>query len=488
MTPEAMTALSAAEAVAAMRAGTITALAYADALLARCDAGADLNAFITLDPAAVRAQARAADARRAAGADLGPLHGLPIPVKDSINTADLPTTAGTAALRDFRPAADASLVARLRDAGAIILGKTNLHELSLGWTSNNLAFGAVRNPWDRTRIPGGSSGGTAAAVAAGMAPIGLAEDTQGSIRVPAALCGIAGFRPTTGRYPNDGCAPISPLFDQIGPQARCVADLALFDSVITGDAAPIVVPPLAGLRLGIARDYYFAGLDPAVQAVVETTLQRLAAAGVIIVEADLPGLGGLIDAITMPVQIHDVVPSLIAWLAASGAPVSFDTLLAAVSLDVGGVLRQFAVPGAANAIPEAVYRAAVTVHLPVLRRRLADWFTANRVDAMLLPATMVAATPITAGPYVRIGAVDVPFSTAMGRNIAPGSTAGLPGLVLPVGLAAGLPVAIEIDGRAGDDRKLLGLGLALEALFGRFVPPAAFSTPPAAGVAGPRPQ
>jgi mandelamide amidase len=473
MTPDAMTALSAAEAVAAMRVGTITALAYADALLARCDAEADLNAFITLDHAAVRAQARAADARRAVGADLGTLHGLPIPVKDSINTADLPTTAGTAALRDFRPAADASLVAQLRDAGAIILGKTNLHELSLGWTSNNLAFGAVRNPWDRTRIPGGSSGGTAAAVAAGMAPLGIAEDTQGSIRVPAALCGITGFRPTTGRYPNDGCAPISARFDQIGPHARHVADLILFDSVITGDATPIVAPPLTALRLGIARDYYFAGLDPAVAAVVEAALRRLTAAGVTVVEAELPGLGGLIDAITMPVQIHDVVPSLIAWLAASGGAVSFDAMLGAVSPDVGAVLRQFALPGAPNAIPEAVYRAAIDVHLPVLRRRLADWFADNRVDAMLLPATMVAATPIAAGPYVRIGAADVPFSTAMGRNIAPGSTAGLPGLVLPVGLAAGLPVAIEIDGRAGDDRKLLGLGLALEALFGRFAPPQA---------------
>ena len=471
MTPDAMPALSVVDAVQAMRNGDITALGYADALLARCDAGADLNAFISLDHDAVRAQARAADRRRAAGGGLGPLHGLPIPVKDSINTADLPTTAGTNGLRAFRPAADASLVARLRGAGAIILGKTNLHELSLGWTSNNLAFGAVRNPWDRTRIPGGSSGGTAAAVAAGMAPLGVAEDTQGSIRVPAALCGIAGFRPTTGRYPNDGCAPISALFDQIGPHARHVADLVLFDTVITGDATPIAVPMLAGLRLGIARDYFFAGLDPALQAVVEAALRRLADAGVTIVEAEIPGLAGLIDAITMPVQIHDVVPSLKAWLSASGAAVSFDAMLADISADVRLVLTQFAMPGAPNAIPEPIYRAAIDVHLPALRRQLAAWFADNRVDAMLLPATMVAATPIAAGPYVRIGGAEIPFSTAMGRNIAPGSTAGLPGLVLPVGLAAGLPVAIEIDGPAGHDRRLLGIGLAIEALFGRFTPP-----------------
>ena len=191
-----------------------------------------------------------------------------MPVKDSVATADLPTTAGTAALRDFHPAADATVVARPRAAGAIVLGKTNLHELSFGWTSNNLTYGPVHNPWDRLRIPGGSSGGTAAAVAAGMAPLGVAEDTQGSIRVPAALCGVAGFRPTTGRYLNDGCALISGLFDQIGPIARHVADLALFDAVMTGDDSPIETIALDGLRLVVAREYFFTGLDPSVAVVI----------------------------------------------------------------------------------------------------------------------------------------------------------------------------------------------------------------------------
>jgi Asp-tRNA(Asn)/Glu-tRNA(Gln) amidotransferase A subunit family amidase len=471
MTADQMIALSAGEAVAAMRDGRFTALAYAEALLARCAAGADLNAFITLDPEAVRAQARAADARLAAGQTLGPLHGLPIPIKDSINTIDLPTTAGTTALRHFRPADDAPVVARLRSAGAIVLGKTNLHELSLGWTSSNMAYGAVRNPWDLARIPGGSSGGTAAAVAAGMAPLGLAEDTQGSIRVPAALCGITGFRPTTGRYPSDGCAPISAEFDQVGPHARCVSDLVLFDGVITGETAPVAVPLIEDLRLGIAPDYFFAGLDPALAAVVEATIQRLARAGATIVRADLPGLDALIAAITLPVQIHDVVPSLTAWLAASGATIGFDALHAEVSPDVKAVLDAFAVPGAPNAIPEAYYTAAITEQLPALRVMLMDWFAQHRIDAMLLPATMVPATPIGADSLVRIGDADVPFATAMGRNIAPGSTAGLPGLVLPAGLADGLPVAIELDGPAGSDRALLGIGLAIEALLGPLPAP-----------------
>ncbi len=471
-TADEMTALSATEAVAAMRGGRFTALAYAEALLARCAAGADLNAFITLDANSVRAAARVADARRGAGEPLGPLHGLPIPVKDSINTADLPTTAGTAALRGFRPAADASVVARLRGAGAIVLGKTNLHELSLGWTSSNMAYGAVRNPWNLARIPGGSSGGTAAAVASGMAPLGVAEDTQGSIRVPAALCGIAGFRPTTGRYPNDGCAPISGLFDQIGPVARCVADLALFDAVMTGDDAPLVVPKLAGLRLGIVREFYFSGVDPAVAAVVEETLRRLADAGVAIIETDLPGLGTLVDTITLPIQLHDVVPSLSAWLASSGAAMGLDEVLAAVSPDVLGTLQQFALPGAPRAIPEDYYAAARDVRLPALRASLAGWFAAHRVDAMLLPATMATATPIGDDRTVRIGDEDVTFATVMGRNIAPGSTAGLPGLVLPAGLADGLPVAIELDGPAGSDRQLLAIGLAIEAMLGTLRPPA----------------
>ena len=192
--------LGAVEAVAHMSQGSVTSERYARALLARCQTARGLNAFITLEPDRVLEDARARDRERLAGVKSGPLFGLPIPVKDSVNTRDYPTTAGTPALRHFRPKEDAPLVAALRAAGALVLGKTNLHELSYGWTSNNLAFGAVHNPYDASRIPGGSSGGTAAAIAARLAPLGVAEDTEGSIRVPAAFCGIAGFRPTTGRY------------------------------------------------------------------------------------------------------------------------------------------------------------------------------------------------------------------------------------------------------------------------------------------------
>jgi Asp-tRNA(Asn)/Glu-tRNA(Gln) amidotransferase A subunit family amidase len=282
--------IGATDAVAAMKRGDITAERYAATLLERCEAGKRLDAFITLDPARVEAAAREADRRRASGETLGPLHGLPIPIKDSVNTKELPTTAGTPGFRTFRPKEDAPVVRALTQAGGIVLGKTNLHELSLGWTRPNQAFGPVRNPYDPTRIPGGSSGGTAAAVAARMAPLGVAEDTEGSIRVPAALCGIAGFRPTTGRYPSGGVAPITPLFDQVGPHARSVADLVLFDQVVAREAAPIAALALKGIRLGVSRGYYFEDLDPKVERIMAEALKKLTDAGVELVETEVPDL------------------------------------------------------------------------------------------------------------------------------------------------------------------------------------------------------
>lgn len=471
MDDAAMIELSATAAVAAMRSGDMSALDYAEALLERCAAGAALNAFITLDPEMVRAAARAADAQRVEGGVLGPLHGLPIPVKDSVNTAGIQTTVGTKALRGWIPARDATTVARLKAAGAIVLGKTNIHELSFGWTSSKLEFGAVCNPYDPSRIPGGSSGGTAVAVAARMAPLGVAEDTQGSIRVPAALCGITGFRPTTGRYPTDGTAPITALFDQIGPHARCVADLALFDTVVSGEVAPIEPASLAGLRIGIDRDFYFAGIDAEVAALVEAALTRLAAAGAVIVEQPVPGLDGVVP-VAMAIQMHDVVPALERYLTDTGAPVDFVTMFAGVSADVANVFAQVALRGAPAAITEEVYAAARDTARPALQRAMAGWFADHRIDVMLLPATMAPATPVGDEGNVDIGGTSVPFVTAIARNITPGSTLGLPGLVLPCGLtAAGLPVAIELDGPAGSDRRLLAIGMAVEAMLGSLPAP-----------------
>jgi mandelamide amidase len=462
----ALTDLSAVEAVQHMAQGALSAERYTEALLARCAATRSLNAFIALDAQRVLEDARARDRERRAGRTPGPLFGLPIPVKDSVNTRDYATTGGTPGLRGFHPREDAPIVACLRAAGAVVLGKTNLHELSYGWTSNNLAFGAVRNPYAPDRIPGGSSGGTAAAVAARMAPLGVAEDTEGSIRVPAALCGIAGFRPTTRRYSTAGCVPISPLFDQVGPHARRVADLALFDQVActaAADAPALVAPALRGLRLGVVRDFWFEGLDPEVAQLTEAALQRLRSAGVEIVETSLPGLAGLIALTTDQVQNHDVRVALARYLQDYSAGIDFDALVAAASPDIQAVFRSDVLPGAPHFVTEAVYAAARDTYLPALRRLYAEYFTRTGVAAIVFPATRVAATPIGADSTVSIAGREVPFDEAIARNIAPGSTAGLPGLVLPAGLtAAGLPVALEFDGPAGGDRTLLALGLALE--------------------------
>lgn len=465
--------LTAVEAVARMVRGEVTVERYASALLERCASLRHLNAFITLDPDRVLEAARACDRQRRAGRAAGPLFGLPVPVKDSVNTRDYPTTAGTPALRHFRPGADAPIVASLRKAGAIVLGKTNLHELSYGWTSNNLSYGAVRNPYDPQRIPGGSSGGTAVAIATRMAPLGIAEDTEGSIRVPAALCGISGFRPTTGRYPTQGCVPISPLFDQVGPLARSVADLALFDSVAANDFRALRPPSLRGVRLGIVRDYWFTHLDPGLEQVTNHTLERLRQAGVVLVEGELSGLQTLIDSATEQIQNHDVRIYLSRYLKQYGAPVGFDELLRQASPDIRAIFRTYVQPGGSDFVPEEVYAAAVGQHLPALRALLQSYFTRSGVAAIVFPATMVPAPLIGAEDTYDIRGRPVPFFTVIGRNIAPGSTAGLPGLVLPAGLTShGLPVGLELDAPAGTDRELLSLGLALERLLGPIRSPA----------------
>jgi len=458
--------LSAVDAVAKLKQGDVTAERYAMALLERCQQGAALNAFITLPREHVLEAAKAADRFRSSGGKLGPLHGLPIPVKDSVNTKDMPTSGGTPALRNFRPREDAPIVRSLVAAGAILLGKTNLHELSLGWTSDNLAFGAVHNPYDVRRIPGGSSGGTAVAVAARMAPLGVAEDTEGSIRVPAALCGITGFRPTTTRYVSTGVIPITPLFDQVGPHARTVRDLALFDSVATGDWSPLPAKDLKGTKLGISRKYWFSGLDSEVERVTNEALGRLQDAGVELVEAEVPELAQLIERTTIPIQLYDAPYALKKYLEEYETGVTLEQLIQQSSADAQRDFRDMS-PGGKYFISKAAYLAARDVYLPKLKETFREYFSRRGVEAIAFPATMLPAPAIGEDVDVTIGGKKVPFETAVSRNIAPGSTAGLPGLVLPAGMTSeGLPVALEFDAPAGSDRSLLALGLSMERVLG----------------------
>ena len=464
--------LSAVDASAAMRSGELTAEAYASALLEQCRKFSSLNAFISLERDKVMEAARAADVKRASGADLGPLHGLPIPVKDSVNTIDYPTTGGTPALRNFRPAQDAKLISLLKQAGAFVMGKTNIHELSFGWTSNNQAYGAVRNPYATGRIPGGSSGGTAAAIAARMAPLGVAEDTQGSIRVPAALCGICGFRPTTHRYPNEGVMPITPLFDQVGPHARCVDDLQLFDAIISGEQPALRPMSLQGVRLGVPRGYYFGGLDSSVEVIMEAALGRLADAGAILVEADVPNLKNLIELTTAPVQLLDVVRRFSEYLVTYGGGVAFGDVLAQASDNIQEVFSEYVLPGGKYSLSQDAFDAARDVHLPALRETMRGYFLDNDIVAMTFPATMMPAPPIGDDIKADIDGEPIPLEIALARNISPGSTSGIPGLVLPAGLSpAGLPVSIELDGPEKSDLSLLALGRAVEEVLGKLPPP-----------------
>lgn len=455
--------LGAADAVAAMKRGEITAEGFAAALLARCKAAESLNAFITLRPELVLESARAADKRRMSGARLGALHGLPIPLKDSVNTKDLPTTGGTRALRNFRPMVDAPLVTRLRKAGAIVLGKTNLHEISMGYTSANLATGPAHNPYDRGRIPGGSSGGSAAAVAARFAPLSVAEDTAGSIRVPAAMCGIVGFRPTTGRYPSQGVLPMTPLFDQLGPHARNMDDVILFDATATGDHTRISPISLRGVKLAVVRDYYYADLDPEVRRLMDDALRRLTDAGARIVELKIPDLAELVGKTAFPIILHDLVPSMAGYLAKFGAGATVEQVFRDVGANIRGTLD-----ATASLVPSDIeYRALVSVARPSLQRRFASAFRSTGASAIAFPTTPAPAVPITQGPTIAVGGAEVPFDPYFGHNVLPGSTAGLPGLVLPAGLTrGGLPVGIEFDGPARSDRALLALGLSLERALG----------------------
>ncbi len=298
LSDEQLVRLSAAEAAHLIRCGSISSTALTTALLARITEYDFLNAFITVDYEGALAAAADAD-RRGHHNHKGPLHGVPVVIKDNIHVAGLPNTAGTPGLEDFEPESNAPVVQALLDAGAIILGKTNMHELAFGITSNNAAFGAVATPYDPTRFAGGSSGGTASAVAARLVPAGLGTDTGGSVRIPSALNGIAGLRPTVKRYPQEGITPISSTRDTAGPIARTVEDLILLDSIIRRDRSAVVRANLRKVRLGVPTDFSM-DVDNETAALARKALKKLKKAGVTLVEVDLTEIRALNDQIGFP--------------------------------------------------------------------------------------------------------------------------------------------------------------------------------------------
>ncbi len=295
--------LSAVDLVAAVKRGDVSAVHCTERFLERIEAtNTTLNAFLTVDRAGALQRAADIDARRKAGLPLGALAGLPVGVKDALCTADLPTTCASKMLAGYRPPYDAEVVARLRRADAVIVGKTNMDEFAMGGSNENSAFGPVRNPWDPTRTPGGSSGGSAACVAADMAPVAIGSDTGGSIRQPAGLCGITGLKPTYGRISRRGLVAFASSLDQIGPMARSAADCALVMETISGhdpgdstslaDAVPRYTQelekPLTGLRIGRVAEHYAEGLDPEVARGVDEAFAVFKAAGATIHDVTLP--------------------------------------------------------------------------------------------------------------------------------------------------------------------------------------------------------
>jgi len=458
--------LGAVQALRAMAAGEFSAEVYVETLLAARRACEHLNAFIASDPEALLRAARQADQQRKANKPLGPLHGLPVVLKDNINTAELPTSAGTPALKNNRPLSDAPVATRLFEAGALLAGKTNLHELAFGITSNNTAFGAVANPYNPGMIPGGSSGGTAAAIAARLAPAGLSTDTGGSVRIPAALCGIVGLRPSLGRYPTGGIVPVSSTRDTAGPMARTVVDVALLDGVITG--APLTLSPanLRGVRLGVPREYFYQGLDPEVASASAQALDLLKDLGAELVEADIPRLNELNTAVSFPVALYELMRDLPDYLARHAPDVDLPTLIEQVaSADVAGVLKSQQGEGR---MPRDIYQAAINVHRPALQAAYARYFRDNRLTAMVYPTTPLPARPIGEDGTVQLNGEAVPTFQTYIRNTDPVSNAGLPGLSVPMGMTgARLPMGLEFDGPVGSDRLLLALGLA----FSEATPP-----------------
>ena len=439
---------------------TVSSLDLAEACIARSQANTDLNVWVCFDAEALRKEARDADSRLAAGERL-PLLGIPIALKDNIEAAGMACGAGTASLSGKQPQGDAELVARLRAAGAVIAGKVGMHELAFGVTTNNSVTGAVRNPWDRARIPGGSSGGSGAVVGARIVPASIGTDTGGSVRVPAALCGVSGFRPTVGRVPGRGIAPISVTRDTAGPLAYTIADCALLDAVMTGAKDSQMKVELKGLRLGVPRLPFWNDLEPGLEQMAESALEALLQVGVELVDVDMPALSELNASVSFPVVHFEFVRDMREYLDVRGCGVTLEQMIAAVgSPDVRGAVGTLLTGGG---IPEDVYESALRarVQLQTLYRQT---FKLHRIEALVFPTTPRVAALIGEDETVELNGTQLPTFGTFIRNTDPGSNASLPGATIPLGLANSLPVGLALDGPVNSDRRLLAIAEAVQAV------------------------
>jgi aspartyl-tRNA(Asn)/glutamyl-tRNA(Gln) amidotransferase subunit A len=429
-----------------LRARELTAVRVTEGCLRRIEAdNPELNAFITVTADQALRQAREAEQELAAGNDRGPLHGVPISIKDLFDIRGVPTTAASRVREGHLAERDAPAIAHLRQAGAVFVGKTNLHEFAFGTTNEDSAFGLARNPHDHARSPGGSSGGSAISVAAGMALATIGTDTGGSIRIPAAACGIVGLKPTLGELSIDGVVPLSRTLDHIGPLAQSVTDASLVYHALMGDlsARPPAPMPIHGLRLGVPRKYFCDLLDDEVRARFEEALERLRAAGAQIDEIEIHHAAEI-----APVYLHLVMADAAAYHAATleSMPEKYTTNVR-LRLEMGRyVLGEDYVR--AQAGRERI-------------RREVDAALAQH-DALILPSLPIPA-PLLGASTVQVGAVAEPVRNLMLRLTQPFNITGHPAIAMPSGLTANkLPCSVQLVGRRAQTDALLRVALTCE--------------------------
>jgi aspartyl-tRNA(Asn)/glutamyl-tRNA(Gln) amidotransferase subunit A len=432
------------------RARELTSAQVTTACLQRISAGnSRLNAFILVMADEALQQARHADEELAAGHDRGALHGVPISIKDLLDIRGCPTTAASRIREGHVASADAAAIGHLRLAGAVFIGKTNLHEFAFGTTNEDSAFGPARNPFDPARSPGGSSGGSAASVAAGMALASVGSDTGGSVRIPAAACGIVGLKPSFGEVSCDGVVPLSRTLDHVGPLAQTVADASLIYHALRGDvgAATPAPMPISGLRLAIPRPYFCELLDDDVRGRFEDALERLRAAGAHVSDIEIHHAAEI-----AAVYMHISLPDAAAYHA-----VTLDTMAERYTEPVRLRLEL-----ARYVLAEDYVRALAGRE--VLRREV-DAALAQH-DALLLPALAIPAPPIGAAT-VAIGRSDEPVRSVMLRLTQLFNLTGHPAISMPMGrTAAGLPCGMQFVGCRMQTDALLRVALACEQLVG----------------------
>ncbi len=422
-----------------------------------------LNAFLTVTAGPALAAARRAEKQflhpRSSRREHSALLGIPTTLKDNIWTRGIRSTAGSKILRDFVPPGDSTVARKLARAGAILLGKTNLNEFAYGIDGANAHYGAVHNPWALDRISGGSSAGSAAAIAAGLCAASIGTDTGGSIRVPSALCGTVGLKPTFGRVSVFGTMPLAPSFDHIGPIARSVADAALLLSLIAGrdpldptsspkpveDYCGALRKPLRKFRLGRPRELYWEKLDPEVRRAAEVAVRSMEKRGATVKEVSLPHLKESRDAAT------DI--SLAEALHVHEAAGYFPARAA----DYGEEVRRRIESGAK--VPATRYLAGFDVR----KRLLAEFAAAlQSVDAIVAPTVPVPAPPIGA-ESVRIDGEEIDTRRLLVGHSRPANFTGLPAISVPCGFTRdGLPVGLQLIGRAFDEATLLRIAFAYE--------------------------